>query len=247
MHPTLILVVASAAIALATSSPAVSQSDAIGLATRVDNQVSGTIAGQTSNVTTGTKVYQLEVIHTNGFGRAQLSFLDSTVLSIGPSSEVNLDRFVYDPDKTTGDVVLNLGKGTFRFITGSQDKRNYKIVSPVATIGVRGTIFHVQYTDTELTVVLQEGAVTVTLPNGTVITLDQPGQAVTILIDGTVVGPYRYAQDATDPFGIGWQQFADNGNPQTTGSTTTFPFTFGPGGDVPVVVSTVPCVTPTCN
>jgi hypothetical protein len=80
----------------------------------------------------------METIRTSAASKAQLVFLDTTNLSVGPSSEVNLDRFIYDPNGGAGDVVLQLGRGTFRFITGSQDKRNYKINAGITTIGVRG-------------------------------------------------------------------------------------------------------------
>jgi hypothetical protein len=140
---------------------------------------------------------------------------------------------------------MQLGRGTFRFITGSQDKRNYQIVTPVATIGVRGTIFHVLNDGTQFVVVLQEGAVTLTFPNGNVITIDQPGFAVTVLPDGTITGPSQWVGNPDDPFGVGWQQFADSGNPATTGAT---PQTFVVNiNDTPTVVTATPCDAPTCS
>ena len=38
-------------------------------------------------------------------------------------------------------MTLKLLSGTARFITGSSDKRAYRIVTPQGTMGVRGTAF----------------------------------------------------------------------------------------------------------
>jgi hypothetical protein len=74
-------------------------------------------------------------------GVADLVFLDSTNSTVGPISEVYLDKFVYDPaGGSSGNVVLNGTKGAFRFVTGSQDKRAIQVQTPFGSLGVRGTI-----------------------------------------------------------------------------------------------------------
>jgi hypothetical protein len=67
-----------------------------------------------------------------------LGFIDKTSLHVGPSSSVRLDKFVYDPNKGTGSVVIDATKGAFRFSTGSQGKGDYKVKTPYGTLGVRG-------------------------------------------------------------------------------------------------------------
>jgi hypothetical protein len=71
---------------------------------------------------------------------ADLVFLDKTNLSVGPTSEVRLDKFVYDPTGSSGSVVLQATRGAFRFVTGSQAKHAYEVSTPHGTLGVRGTI-----------------------------------------------------------------------------------------------------------
>ena len=61
-------------------------------------------------------------------------------MTVGPTSEVLLDKFVYDPTGSSGKVVLNATRGTFRFITGKQDHRVYAVSTPYGTLGVRGTV-----------------------------------------------------------------------------------------------------------
>ena len=62
----------------------------------------------------------------------------STRLHVGPSSSVRLDKFVYDPNKGTGSVVIDATKGAFRFSTGAQNKGDYKVKTPYGILGVRG-------------------------------------------------------------------------------------------------------------
>ena len=51
-------------------------------------------------------------------GIGELLLRDQTKVAIGPGARLTLDRFVYDPNKGNGAIVLNLVKGSFRFITG---------------------------------------------------------------------------------------------------------------------------------
>jgi hypothetical protein len=78
------------------------------------------------------------MVRTGSAGQANLRFRDSTKLSVGPSSNVRLDKFVYDPNKGSGSVAIEASKGAFRFVTGSQNKGEYKIKTPYGTLGVRG-------------------------------------------------------------------------------------------------------------
>lgn len=145
----------------------------IGVASAVKNKVES--SGKSLAV--GASVFAREVVRTGEQSAAQLLFLDETSLSIGPQSEVTLDRFVFDPNKGAGSVVLNATKGALRFVSGSQQSSSYQVRTPVATIGVRGTIFDI-YVGTGkdgpfAIVILVEGSVTA---NGQ--TLNKPGQAL---------------------------------------------------------------------
>ncbi len=111
----------------------------IGIASVVKNSVQGANARPLSN---GSDVSANERIRTGQLSTAQLLFLDQTTLSVGAQSEVVLDRFVYDPDRGNGKVVVNAGVGAFRFVSGAQKSSAYEIRTPVATIGVRGTVIH---------------------------------------------------------------------------------------------------------
>ena len=99
----------------------------IGSAASVRNQVEGILGGQTNTLSSGSTVHSNELIRSGDGAVANLVFIDETKLSVGPRSEVRLDKFVYDPNKNTGTVVVRATKGAYRFVTGVQDPRNYEI------------------------------------------------------------------------------------------------------------------------
>ena len=100
--------------------------------------------GGGSPLQVGGSLYANESVSTGQAGTAELQFNDNTKLSVGPSSNVHLDKFVYDPNnKGAGKFAINATKGAYRFITGEQAKKNYDINTPYATIGVRGTVLEI--------------------------------------------------------------------------------------------------------
>ena len=72
----------------------------------------------------------------------QMLMLDHSVFTIGANARITIDRFVYDPDKGTTDIAASVAKGAFRFMSGrlTGNAGQSAIHTPVATIGVRGTI-----------------------------------------------------------------------------------------------------------
>ena len=108
---------------------------AIGKATSVKPQAEGTRSGPLSG---GSDVHSQETIRTGTAGQADMQFHDSSKLKVGPSSNVKLDKFVYDPNKSGGTVAIEATRGTFRFVTGSQGAGAYKVKTPYGTLGVRG-------------------------------------------------------------------------------------------------------------
>jgi len=105
----------------------------IGTANSVRPEASGSIAGTLS---AGSGVHANETIKTGGSGQAGLQFNDQSNLSVGPSSQVRLDKFVYDPNKGTGTVAIEATRGAFRF--ASQSKGEVRIKTPSGTLGIRG-------------------------------------------------------------------------------------------------------------
>jgi hypothetical protein len=90
----------------------------------------------------GTTLQQNDRIATNKDGAAEVEFVDGTALTIGANSEVVLDKMLFDRNKAKN-ATLNVVRGTLRFVTGNSDHSAYQIRTPVATIGVRGTVIDI--------------------------------------------------------------------------------------------------------
>ena len=114
----------------------------IGTTAAVNPATTGTPPGQgTRTLFIGTNVFFKERIATSVTGQTQLLFLDASSLTVGPNSELVLDEFVYDPETSTGTLVLTISKGVFRFIGGQISKTaGVTIQTPNATLGIRGSI-----------------------------------------------------------------------------------------------------------
>jgi len=164
----------------------------IGVASAARNQVQGIIGGGTRALSAGSDVFSNETVRTGDDSLAQLLFLDETSLSVGARSEVKLDRFVYNPNRKTGNVVIEASRGAFRFVSGSQTPTNYTIKTPLATIGVRGTIVDGYITDLGVQIIVWEGLAFVTAFGAT--TELGPGQALFVSINGQV---YQLTWDGT--------------------------------------------------
>ena len=112
----------------------------IGTAASTRPSVEAVAGGNTQTLSAGSEIYANQTVRTGNRGMADLVFLDKTNLSVGPTSEVRLDKFVYDSTGSSGSVVLQATRGAFRFVTGSQAKHAYEVSTPHGTLGVRGTI-----------------------------------------------------------------------------------------------------------
>jgi len=71
---------------------------------------------------------------------------------------VTLDKFIFDPKGSKSQVTLSLTKGVMRFVSGDLAKDRYSIRTPVATMGIRGTILEIT--------VAANGATTTTVIEG---------------------------------------------------------------------------------
>ena len=142
----------------------------------------GTVAGGDSiRLWENDHVYADELIETVKKSSAQIRFLDDTDLWLGASSQLTLDSFIYDPEQGTGEMVAELGVGLFRFITGNLPGESYAVLTPVATIGIRGTDFSVAVAENGATAVtVYSGRVTVSPRGGGATQSVNPGETAAV-------------------------------------------------------------------
>jgi hypothetical protein len=130
------LLISAPLLVLFAVTPTVANAETrIGTAQTVKPDASGSVAGTLS---AGSGVHANETVKTGSSGQAGLQFNDQSNLSVGPSSQVRLDKFVYDPNKGSGSTVIEAARGTFRFTTSAQNKGEVKIKTPYGTLGTRG-------------------------------------------------------------------------------------------------------------
>jgi hypothetical protein len=151
---------AAALLALALASAAAAR-ERIGGATAVERDVTGALPGEERKVAQGDDVYLAELIRTASASAAKIRFVDETSLSLGPLAAVRLDAYVFNPDRTAKAFAVTMTKGAMRWVSGISPSSAYRIKTPQAIIGVRGTIFDLVADGRRTTVVLQEGAVEV--------------------------------------------------------------------------------------
>jgi FecR-like protein len=92
----------------------------------------------------GTLTHMNDELRTGAKARLQVSFRDSSELTLGENAQIVVDRFVFDPDASTGEALLKTGVGAFRLATGkisAMHDKKITVSTPYATIGVRGTDF----------------------------------------------------------------------------------------------------------
>ncbi len=129
--------------ALAMTSTALAQTgQAIGVASSVvkDVKYSNAQVSQPRPVAVRQRVALADLIQTGKSSQMQILLLDRSTFSIGANARLRIDRFVYDParGRNVGGTVL---RGAFRFMSGQPNRQTGStIATPVATIGIRGTI-----------------------------------------------------------------------------------------------------------
>lgn len=171
--------VAALCLVCGLAAPGARAQDAIGGARVVERDVAGSLGDVHRRVSKGDDVFQDEVITTSVESLAQLELIDLTNLSIGPSAQVKLDRFVFDRGgKRT--MVIAVARGAFRFVSASGDHKEYMVKTPTATIGVRGTRFDVLATAGRTDVILHQGAIDLCNAAGSACRRMSPGHSATV-------------------------------------------------------------------
>jgi hypothetical protein len=96
---------------------------------------------------TGTVVQAGDTLITGINGRVQLRFSDGSLISLQPRSEFRIDAYRFDMQQERG--FFSLVRGALRTISGAVGKRDpddYRMTTPTATIGIRGTEYLLEET-----------------------------------------------------------------------------------------------------
>lgn len=165
--------------------------EAIGTVSRIQGEASGVHGGATRALGLNASVFLNEIVSTGAAARLEVTFKDSTRLTLGEKTTLTLDRFVFNPAARRGRIGFRVS-GAFRFLSGQVSKlarSDVTMTTPFATIGVRGTEFWGGPIDDQaLGVFLVKGAVRVSNTAGAQI-LNRSGQGTNIARSGAAPGP----------------------------------------------------------
>lgn len=199
------------------SVPASAQ-EKVGTAAAVNPTTEGVSGGAARTLRLGSDVISNETIRTSASGSTQIMFVDKTTLSIGPSSSVKIDSYVFDPQANSGSAAITLGKGMMRFVGGEiSHQSGVTLRTPVATVGVRGGTVTIAHTEDGTRIILHYGTAEVATPCGTVV-IRQPGYAVSVAGAGECPStPEKASKSEIDKA----LAFLSSGPGQTGGGTFT--------------------------
>jgi len=139
------LVAAAAAVSLAALPILSAQAQVVGINAAIRNsvQIRGAGTQQVRPAVLRQRVGLNDEVRTGNGSQLQILLLDRSVFTVGANARLTVDRFVYDPQRSVRSVGATVTRGAFRFMSGRSlglGSSNRSIRTPVATIGIRGTI-----------------------------------------------------------------------------------------------------------
>lgn len=122
-------------------------------------------SAQSTDLSQGSNVAVGDVIRTSAKGHVYLKTVDNGFISLRPDSELRVDVYDFDPAQPAqARIKLTLIKGTLRSVSGEgaqAAKHQYRLNTPVAAIGVRGTDYTAVTTATQTLASVQQGGIAV--------------------------------------------------------------------------------------
>jgi hypothetical protein len=157
------IVAAIAAVSVATS-PVFAQANSVGInaAIRTKVAIRGAATKKLRPAVLRERVFLNDEVNTGAASQLQILLLDRTTFTVGANARVAVDRFVYDPARNSRSTGVSVARGAFRFMSGRSAQRPsgpVTVRTPVATIGVRGTIFEGVVGEEAIAIASREAAV----------------------------------------------------------------------------------------
>lgn len=178
---------------LPAAQPAFAQSE--GEAVEVQPTAEVSAGGAARALVVGGGVASGETVRTNASGQVQLLFPDETKIVVGAGSELKIVEALFRKNGNARKFAANALGGSFRFISGKSDEKVFKLATPLATLGIRGTAFDYTVSPERGTDLLVfEGLVRFCTPDNRCVNVPGGCQAATILLDGTFTQPQTVAE-----------------------------------------------------
>ena len=118
------------------------------MAAAVNPDAFSSLAGSPqSQLSIGKSIFYNERINTTGSGLVQVLLVDGSTFTVGPGSDLVIDKFVYDPKKGTGQIAASFSKGVMRFVGGkiSKNEGGVTVDTPAGALAIRGGIAYADF------------------------------------------------------------------------------------------------------
>ena len=116
--------------------------EAIGKVEKVVGNVTLLHNGVSEPLHVGDAVFKSDVVQTGANSSAGIAFPDGTALDLVANTRMALNEYSFDAAGTANGALFSLVEGTFAFVAGqvAHSGEGMKINTPVATMGIRGTV-----------------------------------------------------------------------------------------------------------
>lgn len=145
---------------------------AVGRVAKVDGDVVVVRNGVAMTVKVGDAILKGDVLQTRS-GQLGVTFNDGSTINLTENARLVVNEFVYDPNGSANSQILDLVQGSLTFISGEvAHTGDMQIGTPVATMGIRGTVGGVTGAETgqvSFFIVQSDRGAVLTDSNGTVI------------------------------------------------------------------------------
>ncbi len=134
----------SLVLLISLAATAAAQDAKIGSIRSLEGTASIVRDGARATAEIGAAVEQGDTLETGRDGALGVVFRDSSTMTLGPSSHLTLDEFVFEPARDEASFLTTLLRGSVLYVSGVIGKLSRDSVAlrtPVATVGMRGTRF----------------------------------------------------------------------------------------------------------
>jgi VCBS repeat-containing protein len=134
----------------AQATPPTGAAQAIGRVESLTGSATAVRNGVSIALNVGDAVYKNDVIQTGSNSAIGISFLDASAFNLSANGRMVLNEFIYDPNGTGNNTLLNLVQGAASFISGQVAKSGeMNVQTPTATMGIRGTAWTIEIVSTD--------------------------------------------------------------------------------------------------
>ena len=116
--------------------------EAIGKVEKVVGQVTLIHNGVSGPLHVGDPVYKTDVVQTGANSSCGIAFPDGTALDLVNNTRMALNEYNFSSNSASNGALFSLVEGTFAFVAGqvAHTGEGMKINTPIATMGIRGTV-----------------------------------------------------------------------------------------------------------